>query len=246
MAATPFKFDIAVECFEKAGADPSKERRIGGIVSTGDIDRQGERLIQTGLDFSPFLKGGWFNDNHDRSTEALVGYPDLCELRELPDGEHGWYVEGYLLKGHQRSDNLWNIAQALQKSDRRLGFSVEGQIEERDATDPTVVRKATVREVAITRCPVNTNTGLDVLAKSLTAGSAVSDPGTAPGEGFPLRTESLEGGKKKKKKKRLYKASEAIERLRAIRPSMDGALAEKIVAYAMKWHAETEDSEHAG
>jgi len=245
LEATPFKFDIAVECFEKAGADPSKERRIGGIVSTGDIDRQGERLIQKGLDFSPFLKGGWFNDNHDHSTEALVGYPDKCELRELPDGEQGWYVEGYLLKGHQRSDNLWNIAQALQKSDRRLGFSVEGQIEERDVADPKIVRKATVREVAITRCPVNTNTGLDVLAKSLSAGSAVSDPGTAPGEGFPLRTESLEGGKKKKKKK-LYRKSEAIERLRAIRPGLDGALAEKIVAYAMKWHAETEDSEHAG
>jgi hypothetical protein len=246
LTTTPFKFDVQVECFEKAGVDPSKERRIGGIVSTGEVDRQGERLIQKGLDFSPFLKGGWFNDNHDHSTEALVGYPDLCELRELPDGEQGWYVEGYLLKGHTRSDNLWNIAQALQKSDRRLGFSVEGQIEERDASNPKVVRKATVREVAITRCPVNNGTGLDVLAKSLSAGSAVSDPGTAPGEGFPLRDESLEGGKKKKKKKRLYKATEALERLRAIRPNLDGALAEKIVAYALKWHAETEDSEHAG
>jgi hypothetical protein len=246
LAATPFKFDVQVECFEKAGVDPSKERRIGGIVSTGEVDRQGERLIQKGLDFSPFLKGGWFNDNHDHSTEALVGYPDLCELRELPDGEQGWYVEGYLLKGHARSDNLWNIAQALQKSDRRLGFSVEGQIEERDPKNPKVVRKATVREVAITRCPVNSGTGLDVLAKSLSAGSAVSDPGTTPGEGFPLRTESLDSGKKKKKKKRLYKATEAVERLRVIRPNLDGALAEKIVAYALKWHAETEDSEHAG
>ena len=201
MTATPFKFDVQVECFEKAGVDPSKERRIGGIVSTGEVDRQGERLIQKGLDFSPFLKGGWFNDNHDHSTEALVGYPDLCELRELPDGEQGWYVEGYLLKGHQRSDNLWNIAQALQKSDRRLGFSVEGQIEERDASNPKVVRKATVREVAITRCPVNTNTGLDVLAKSLSAGNAVSDPGTAPGEGFPLRTDESSRRRQKEKEK---------------------------------------------
>lgn len=248
MSDTPFKFDIQVECFEKAGVDPSKERRIGGIVSTGDIDRQGEQLIQKGLDFSPFLKGGWFNDNHDHSTEALVGYPDLCELRQLGDGETGWYVEGYLLKGHQRADNLWNIAQALQKSDRRLGFSVEGAIEERDSKDPKIVRKASVREVAITRCPVNVNTGLDILAKSLSAGAAVSDPGVSPGEGFPLRTESLESGIKgrKKKKKKRYSKSEAVEKLCALRPNLGTDLAEKIVAYTLKHHAAPTEDEHAG
>lgn len=247
MSATPFKFDIAVECFEKAGPDPSKERRIGGFVSTSQIDRQGETLLQTGLDFQPFLKGGWFNDNHDHSTEALVGYPEFAELRPLPDApdHQGWYVEGYLLKGHSRSDNLWNIAQALQKSDRRLGFSVEGAIEERDTANPKIVRKAQVREVAITRCPVNTNTGLDVLAKSLSAGSAVADPGTAPGEGFPLRTESLEGGKKKKKKKRLTK-SEAVDRLCEARPNLDRGFAAKIVAYALKHHAAPMEDENAG
>ncbi len=216
-------------------------------MSTSQIDRQGERLLQEGLDFSPFLKGGWFNDNHDHSTEALVGYPDTAELRQLDDGEQGWYVEGYLLKGHQRSDNLWNIAQALQKSDRRLGFSVEGHIEERDAKDPKIVRKAKVREVAITRCPVNTGTGLDVLAKSLSAGSAVGDPGAAPGEGFPIRTESLEGGKKKKKKKKkLFGKSEAIERLCSVRPTLDRGMAEKIVAYALKWHAAPTEDTNAG
>ena len=243
-------FRSQVECFEKAGADPGKERRIGGIVSTSAVDRQGEKLLQEGLDFAPFLKGGWFNDNHEHATEGLVGYPDLAELRQLPDGEQGWYVEGYLLKGHQRADNLWNIAVALQKSDRRLGFSVEGAIEERDPTNPSVVRKASVREVAITRCPINTGTGLDVLAKSLSAGSAVGDPGTSPGEGFPLRTESLESevkgrGKKKKKKKRLTK-SEAVEKLCALRPNLGTDLAEKIVAYSLKWHAAPMEDEHAG
>lgn len=246
---TPFKFDIQVECFEKSGPDASKERRIGGFVSTSHVDRQGETLLQEGLDFEPFLKGGWFNDNHDHSTEALVGYPELAELRPLPEapGHQGWYVEGYLLKGHQRSDNLWNIAQALQKSGRRLGFSVEGSIAERDQKNPKIVKKAIVREVAITRCPVNTNTGLDVLAKSLSAGNAVADPGTAPGEGFPLRTESLEGnGKKKKKKKKRLTKGEAVERLCSARPDLDRAWAEKIVAYALKWHAAPMEDSNAG
>lgn len=235
---TPFHFDVQVECFEKAGADPSKERRIGGIVSTDDIDRQGEQLIQKGLDFGPFLKGGWFNDNHEHSTDALVGYPDLVELRQLPGGGTGWYVEGYLLKGHSRADNLWNIAQALQKSNRRLGFSVEGSIQERDPSNPKIVRKAVVREVAITRCPVNTNTGLDVLSKALSAGSAVPDPGVSPGEGFPLRTESLEGKKKKKKR---YTKSEAVERLCSLRPDLGRGHAELIVGYASRHYPASEE-----
>lgn len=229
-----FKFDIECEVFEKASPE-GKERRIGGIVSTDAIDRQDEVLLQDGLDFSPFLKGGWFNDNHDKSTEALVGYPDRAELRHLPDGRKGWYVEGYLLKGHERSDRLWELANALQKTDRRLGFSVEGSITERDHKNPNVVRKAVVREVAITRCPVNEGTALSVLAKSLAAGNAVSDPGTAPGEGFPLRVEHLEGGTKKKRKKRMNKA-EAVDLLMGLRPKVSRTLAERIVAYAMQYH----------
>ena len=98
-------------------------------------------------------------------------------------------------------------------------------------------------KVAITRCPVNTNTGLDVLVKSLSAGGAVADPGTAPGEGFPLRTEALE--KKKKKKKRLTK-SEAVQKLCELRPNLAPEIAEKIVAYTLKWHAAPMEDDHAG
>ena len=166
MSSQKFAFDFEVEVFQKAGPG-DQDWRIGGIVSTDGLDRQGERLIQEGLDFGPFLKGGWFNDNHDSATASAVGYPTRADLRTFPDGRKGWYVEGYLLKGYDRAQQLWELANALQKSDRRLGFSVEGSIIERDITDPKTVRKAIVREVAITRCPVNTDTRLNVLAKSL-------------------------------------------------------------------------------
>jgi hypothetical protein len=233
-----FQLDIECEVFEKASPD-GRERRIGGLVSTDHMDRQHEVLLQEGLDFSPFLKGGWFNDNHDKTTEALVGYPDRAEMRSLPDGRKGWYVEGYLLKGHERADRLWELATALQKTDRRLGFSVEGAIVARDEKNPSLVKKAIVREVAITRCPVNERTALSVLAKSLAAGGAVTDPGISPGEGFPLRVESLEGGKKKKRKR--FKKAEAIAFLRKINPGCSQELAERIVDYAQKWHPATEE-----
>ena len=75
---TPFRFDMEVEVFEKAGPDQARERRIGGLVSTDHMDRQGEILLAEGLDFAPFIKGGWFNDNHDKATDALVGYPEFA------------------------------------------------------------------------------------------------------------------------------------------------------------------------
>jgi len=181
-ADTKFAFDIECEVFEKAAPDGGAARYIGGFVSTDHMDRQGETLIQKGLDFTPFLTRGWFNDNHDSTTDALVGYPTAAELRKTEDGREGWYVEGELLKGDgtTRADRLWTLATSLQKTGKRkLGFSVEGKILDRDPKNPKLVRKAEVHEVAITRCPVNTRTSLDVLAKSLAAGT----PGASEGAG---------------------------------------------------------------
>lgn len=211
-----FRFETDCEVFSKSdGSD--HERRIGGICTTDDVDRQAEVILQDGLDFGPFLKSGWFNDNHEGATEALVGYPTKAEYRAL-GMRKGWYVEGYLLKGHPRADALWMLANALQKTDRRLGFSVEGAIA---AKHEGTISKAIVREVAITRCPVNTATALNVLAKSLSAGAAVPVP-TAPvtGEGAGRviarrSVEAADGGsvdplKKKKRKKNLSPIEERL------------------------------------
>lgn len=240
---TPFRFEFEFETFEKSSAAPGKERRIGGFVSTDDLDKQGEVLIQEGLDFNPFLKSGWFNDNHASATGKAVGYPEVAELRHLPDGRKAWYVEGYLLKGHPPADEIWSMATALERSGapRRLGYSVEGSIVERDPSDPSTVRRAIVREVAITRCPVNDKTALTVLAKSLAAGHVQAPAPGAPqsGDGSPLRVESLEADDDKKKrraKKRLTK-SEAVALLCSLNPKLTPQAAETIVIHAMRHHA---------
>jgi hypothetical protein len=245
-----FHFDLEVEAFEKAKADGSKGRFIGGFVTTDHMDRQQEIILQEGLDFGPFLKGGWFNDNHDKSTDSLVGYPTAAELRQYPtDPMHkGWYVEGELLDGHSRADSLWTLAQALQKSGKRkLGFSVEGSIDERDDKRPNIVRKATVREVAITRCPVNTRTSLDILAKSLAVGTGGPHGEPTPGDAGPLTREALEGissgdKKKKKKKKRLTKSS-AATLLQMINPKVPRSLAERIAGFAIRHYGDSPETE---
>jgi hypothetical protein len=251
----PFRFDIPVEVFFKAGKEAGKARRIAGVVSTEHKDKQNEVVLQRGLDFSDFQQNGWFNDNHSRDTTGIVGYPLKVE-QATKGGKPATRVEGYLLEGHPPSDKIWELANALQKTDRKLGFSIEGKVLKRSGPDGKIISQARVSNVAITNAPVNTSTGLDVLAKSmmaleqedqqgiekaLSAGTAVAAPPVAPGEGFPLRTESLEprvkvttyGGKKKKKKKkkRLNKA-EAFELIRRRHPGLGDRVADRIWNFA--------------
>lgn len=239
--ADQFRFEMEVDVLEKSKIDGRSGRFISGYVSTDHLDRQGEQLIQEGLDFSHFLSKGWFNDNHSPDTDALVGYPTTARLDSLPDGHKGWYVEGELLPEgtSHRADNIWNIAQGLAKAGghRKLGYSVEGSILDRDPSNPKRVRKAQVREVAITRVPVNTKTSLSVLAKSL----AVSTPAGEPGSADALQTEALEGVPTKKKKKRKLTKGTAVELMLQLRPNMPRPLAEKVFDYAARHYATQED-----
>jgi len=156
-----FKLFFEFDCIEKA-EDGEKSRRICGYASTEALDKQGEILVQKGLDFTDFLKSGWFNDNHDRTTTGVLGYPTKVEYHE----GKGWYVEGYMVKGYRRADEIWELANALQKSNRRLGFSVEGNNVKRDSVQTNKVLKCKVTNVAITHCPVNAECTMEVLAKS--------------------------------------------------------------------------------
>ena len=207
-AEIPFRFEMPFEVWSKAG-EPGKERRIGGLISSESKDRQGEVVLQRGLDFSEFIANGWINDNHSKETTGIVGYPTLVE-KTVHNGRPATRFEGYLLQGYPRADQIWELANVLQKTGRRLGFSIEGAVQRRDGLEGEIVAKAKVRNVAVTNAPVNTDTQLEVIAKSLMAmeqaepsideirralmaGSSISAPGTwAPGNGFALRPESME------------------------------------------------------
>ena len=178
----------------------------------------------------------FFNDNHSKETTGIVGYPDapakyVAKGAMLPSGRRapapGHWVEGYLL-GTEKAKELWELGLELQKTDRRLGLSVEGKVQKRLLADNKTVAEALVRNVAITGCPVNTDATLDMLVKSLqvvsetepnelekmlTMGTATpgeppspDGPVTGEGAGKVLATESLESDckpdlEKEKKKK---------------------------------------------
>lgn len=190
MDANQFNFYLPMDVI-KSDADTTDEWRIGGFASTANEDRQGDEIIQKGLDISDFVNHGWFN--YDHNSEIILGYPDKtkCEIVKK-----GFYVEGTLLKGIDQARTIWNTAVALQKSgtDRRLGFSVEGKILKRNNQGQIV--KAKVYNVAITPNPVNTDCTWTALVKSFTTDAAdltkSLEAGHGDANGSPLIPEDLE------------------------------------------------------
>lgn len=171
-----FKFHMPIEPFQKAVSDGT-DLRIGGVLSTANMDRQEEQILAEALDFRNFIDYGYFNDNHSESGLDVLGYP--TEVRRIKKGEmlphgkispgDGWWGEGYLLGKYKKARDWWDLAQALEGTPRKLGFSIEGVTQRRDTQDRRKVIKARVDHVAITHAPVNTDTEFVRLAKSLLA-----------------------------------------------------------------------------
>ena len=172
-----FSFCLPFDVLKSTDAN-SDEWRIGGYASTSSEDRQGDEIVQKGLDYDDFVNYGWFNFDHH--NDQILGYPDKdkCKI-----DSHGFYVEGTLLKGVETAKNMWETALALQKSgaNRKLGFSVEGKVLQRNALGKIV--KAKIYNVAITPNPVNTSCTWDALVKSFTTNKDDIDKALEAGHG---------------------------------------------------------------
>lgn len=191
-----FRFDLPMDIVKSKDPDKTEEMRIAGYASTSDEDRQGDSIVQKGLDISDFVDSGFFNFDHD--STKILGYPDKERTRI---DSHGFYTEGLLLPT-KLAKSIWEAAVALKKSNapRRFGFSVEGKTLQRDAFGKIV--KAKVYHVAITPSPVNTKATWEALCKSFsdelrtdTEKSISAGYSTSIGEtnnGSCLKTEDLE------------------------------------------------------
>jgi len=180
------------------GDEESLVGRIGGIISSESMDQQNEILSQDGVDWSYFLSKGWFNYEHGSGPENVLGHPEAVSATTL-DGKPATRVEGVLYLGKAKAKEIFETAQAMKKAgiDRKLGFSVEGQVVERDSQDKKKIRKSRVLNVAITAHPVHPDARLEILARSL-----VFDKGTVgyqsatmthPGHALsPLLPQSIE------------------------------------------------------
>lgn len=156
-----FKFNLPVELSK--GSDGAY--RIKGLASTGSVDRQGEVLDVNGFDLSHIDAGkGLLNFDHKNDPENLVGH-----ISGYSKTKEGLFITGELFKGHKKAEDIWSVMQGLNKAGKsRWGLSVEGTVCERDSKNPKRIRKAKIKNVAITLNPVNSDTYVD-LAKSRSA-----------------------------------------------------------------------------
>lgn len=199
-------FEMPVELELKKSADGGR-RIIRGYASTENVDQDGEVILQKGIDFSPLLKSGFLNYDHQYKTingakmPIIIGYPTRAEIRDK-----GLWVEGELLKSDGMSiseqiklaDEMWEMGMALQKSgaNRSLCYSVEGGVIERKGNR---IVKSVVRHVAVTHKPVNPEATVELFAKSMFAACGQCDkkdrcttPGTCQAAKAPISKEDVE------------------------------------------------------
>jgi hypothetical protein len=162
-----FKFVIPAE-LEKSD-DPSKPWKIRGLASTESRDKQGEVILQKGIDLSPIdNKKGLINYDHGKMPTDILG--TLDGYRRTPEG---LYIEGRLFKNHTQAKAVYEIMSSLGKSDKNLvGLSVEGKIIERDSKNPKIIKKCQINAVAVTLNPVNADTYVD-LVKSMNSSESI-------------------------------------------------------------------------
>ena len=175
------KFSVDLDILKSEQGESDGEWRIGGYASTSDQDRQGDEIVQKGIDYSDFVNYGYFNFDHDNSK--ILGYPDKEKCRI---DNKGFYVEGVLLKGVDLAKAVWETAVALKKSGapRKAGFSVEGKVLKRNELGKII--KAKIYNVAITFNPVNTQCSWEALCKSFTDNPEEIDKGMEAGYGVEI------------------------------------------------------------
>ncbi len=144
-----------------------------GMASLPGRDLQGEEVLPDGLEIDYLLgkglppgAGGYIN--YDHQPETIVGVP--LEGSISP--------RGFWLKWRALNTPLMRKIVEQMKAmkeagwPRRYGMSVEGVVKEHDPTDPTRIKRAFIRNVALTPTPVHPGTFVD-FAKSLASGASI-------------------------------------------------------------------------
>src|SRR5262249_43383248 len=185
---------------EKSKDASDRHWRVQGISSVEVSDLDEEEVIQKGVDCTPLLEWGQINwDHHDKDgPQYLIGEPletavvpakDFAQqLGKSLAGPALWTV-GELYPDNEIAKGVWQYLDAQDKRlrSRKLGWSVQGRVLERDRRQPKRILKSAVHHLAITHQPVQRFT-FAALAKSLMAGGPLSTQSAQP-----LLLENLDG-----------------------------------------------------
>jgi hypothetical protein len=161
------KFHIPLDTIEK-GTDATGRAvmKVKGCLSTDQQDTDQEVLVPQGFQTDYFLSHGFINYNHQGKVNpsANIGEPTKCWLDE--NGQ--FMVEGNLYPDNSLAKSTYDTMHSLKanKSTRKMCWSIEGKVLERDPLNAKRVTRLLVTGAALTLNPKNTATYAEI-AKSL-------------------------------------------------------------------------------
>lgn len=159
----PFSIDIS------KAEDDKDTIEIEGIATTEHEDTAGEIILQEGLDWSYCLKNGSFNYDHSNEPKFIMGAPQSVKKLTYK-GKPATSIKGILYAKKQIVKDLMENFKAMKSAGdiRKLGFSIEGQVMQRDAKQPHIITRAKVLNVSLTHNPCNTEATV-AMVKSILA-----------------------------------------------------------------------------
>jgi hypothetical protein len=168
-------FEKAGDPIEKAGTQSplgdEDHGRVSGIITSERRDADDEVVVQSGIDWSFFKSFGKISYGHPARNDNICGEPLDISPTLTDDGVAAMKMRGQLFLWNPLGRKAWETAKGMAKSGARtrLGFSVEGEILERDPSDRKRITKARVLTVAVDPAPRNFDSWLDVMAAGMTA-----------------------------------------------------------------------------
>ena len=214
-----FKFYIPEVKIEKGGKDKQGNDLmiVSGICSTNDEDSDGENLEPIGFNTEPLLKNGFINWNHQakKDPKAIIGEPVEAKI---VDGNK-LFIKAVLYSNSALAKSVYDKINDLENanSTRKIGWSIEGIPTLRDKVNPKRILKANITGVAITHCPKNAHTAIQIVKGEYDEDEEeIFDEEDILGKAMEaeqdLTHESVEGFPKKKNKlKAKDKEDESVE-----------------------------------
>lgn len=171
-----FRFFAPASTISKA---KNKENRdifyIEGLASTDSKDADNEHLDYNGFDLDDFNLINW---DHKKEPKYIIGEPVSHKI--IPG--KGMMIKGMIYPDSEVGQEAIALMKAMKKSPKgnRLGFSVEGQVIERDLLNPKKITKAKITAVALCPFPKNQDTFAELVEKGFSTDSFVNTEGLDP------------------------------------------------------------------
>ena len=137
---------------------------VAGYASTDMEDLQGESIDQDGINCDYLMGPNGFID-YEHNKEEVIGFPTANTHID----ERGLYVEAELFGNDPNVQKMIKLYKNLEKSNsnKRLGFSIEGIVGEKDPYDESIIRQVAITGVAVTKHPANMEATWDLVQKSI-------------------------------------------------------------------------------